>query len=206
MRTLSDNALTFLERGRASHAEANLRMIGELIERMGRITSQLKRFARKAPTQLQPVVAAEAINNALFLVGQRLRKDKVELTFDPQQAGARVLADANRLEQVLVNLFANALDAMAGATVRRLDVMVDTDGDMTVIRVRDTGTGLSEAVRARLFEPFFTTKEQGTGLGLGLAISDGIVREFSGALKAADRSGGGAEFSIYLRTYREGNP
>lgn len=206
LRTLSDNALTFLERGRTSHAEANLRMIGELIERMGRITSQLKRFARKAPTQLQPVVAAEAINNALFLVGQRLRKERVELTFDPQLASVRVLADANRLEQVLVNLFANALDAMADATVRRLEVKVDAEGDTTVIRVRDTGTGLSESVRARLFEPFFTTKEQGTGLGLGLAISDGIVREFSGSLRAADRSEGGAEFSIYLRTYREGNP
>lgn len=206
LRTLSDNALTFLERGRPSHAEANLRMIGELIERMGRITSQLKRFARKAPTQLQPVVAAEAINNALFLVGQRLRKERVELMFDPQLADARVLADANRLEQVLVNLFTNALDAMAITPVRRLEVTVEADGNTTVIRVRDTGMGLSEAVRARLFEPFFTTKEQGTGLGLGLAISEGIVREFSGSLKASGRPEGGAEFSIYLRTYREGNP
>ncbi len=206
LRTLSDNALTFLERGRAAHAEANLRMIGELIERMGSITSQLKRFARKAPTQLQPVVVAEAIDNALFLVGQRLRKERVELAFDAQQARTRVLADANRLEQVLVNLFANALDAMSGAEVRCLEVVVETDGDATVIRVRDTGTGLPDAVRARLFEPFFTTKEQGAGLGLGLAISDGIVREFGGALKAAGRPGGGAEFSIYLRTDREGNP
>jgi len=90
--------------------------------------------------------------------------------------------------------------------VRCLEVVVETDGDATVIRVRDTGTGLPDAVRARLFEPFFTTKEQGAGLGLGLAISDGIVREFGGALKAAGRPGGGAEFSIYLRTDREGNP
>jgi two-component system C4-dicarboxylate transport sensor histidine kinase DctB len=205
LRTLSDNALTFLERGRASNAEANLRMIGDLIERMGNITSQLKRFARKTPMQLQPVVTGEAIDNALFLVEQRLCKERVKLTFDRQHADARVLADANRLEQVLVNLFANALDAMGGASERHLEVMVEDDGYVTVIRVRDTGTGLPEAVRARLFEPFFTTKEQGAGLGLGLAISAGIVREFRGALKAADRSGGGAEFSIHLCTDREGN-
>ncbi|MGN6666071.1 MAG: sensor histidine kinase, partial [Trinickia sp.] len=147
----------------------------------------------------------EAIDNALFLVEQRLCKDRVKLTFDRQHADARVLADANRLEQVLVNLFANALDALGGASERHLEVMVEDDGYVTVIRVRDTGTGLPEAVRARLFEPFFTTKEQGAGLGLGLAISAGIVREFRGALKAADRSGGGAEFSIHLCTDREGN-
>lgn len=200
LRTLSDNALTFLQRGRTNDTEANLQMISELIERMGKITSQLKRFARKSPPQLQPVAVRTAISNALFLIELRLRKDNVELALDEWGDDIEVLADANRLEQVLVNLFTNALDAMAQSPVRRLAVSVRAGHDETVISVSDTGTGISESVRSRLFEPFFTTKEQGAGLGLGLAISAGIVREFGGTLKAANLPSGGAEFTIHLRT------
>ena len=207
LRTLSDNALLFLERGRQSEAENNLRIIAGLIERMGSITAQLRRFSHKGPAQLAPVDIERALANALFLVELRLRKEEVEVVRHVPDASSSnkllVLADANRLEQVLVNLFTNALDAMLDYPVRRLAITVRTDQSddaFAEIIVSDTGPGIPETVRARLFEPFFTTKPPGAGLGLGLAISAGIVREFGGTLKVEDRPGNeGASFALRLR-------
>jgi two-component system C4-dicarboxylate transport sensor histidine kinase DctB len=110
------------------------------------------------------------------------------------------LCDSNRLQQVLVNLFSNALDAMemAGSTPRELVVDAARDGDRVLISVTDSGPGIPEENRAQLFEPFFTTKPQGKGLGLGLAISEQIVREFGGRLRAESPPGGGARFIIDL--------
>ena len=109
-----------------------------------------------------------------------------------------VMADAHRLDQVLVNLFGNAIDAMANAPERRLAVTVAEQDGRVLIRVRDTGTGISEAASPHLFEPFFTTKQAGKGLGLGLVISAAIVGEFGGTLKAGNVPGGGAQFIIDL--------
>ncbi|MGN6086655.1 sensor histidine kinase [Trinickia sp.] len=212
LRTLSDNALLFLQRGRPEEAENNLRVIGGLIERMGKITAQLRRFSRKAPAELAPVAVERALANALFLVELRLRKENVEVVRhapEPPSAYSEwfVLADANRLEQVLVNLFANALDAMLESPVRQLSITMrtdDADDAFVDIVVADTGPGISDAVRARLFEPFFTTKPPGAGLGLGLAISAGIVRELGGTLKAdAPSPAGGASFTLRLRRATE---
>ena len=104
---------------------------------------------------------------------------------------------------MLVNLFANALDAMLDCPVRRLTITVradQSDDAFAEIIVSDTGPGIPETVRARLFEPFFTTKPPGAGLGLGLAISAGIVREFGGTLKVEDcAENEGASFSLRLR-------
>lgn len=208
LRTLSDNALLFLQRGRSDEAQNNLRVIGELIERMGKITAQLRRFSRKGPAELAPVSVERALANALFLVELRLRKEGVEVVRDvPDPSSAHpalfVLADANRLEQVLVNLFANALDAMLESAVRQLSITMradEADDAFVDIVVADTGPGIPAAVRARLFEPFFTTKPPGAGLGLGLAISAGIVRELGGTLKPDEPSPfGGASFTLRLR-------
>jgi two-component system C4-dicarboxylate transport sensor histidine kinase DctB len=207
LRTLSDNALLFLQRGRQAEAENNLHIIAGLIERMGSLTARLRRFSHKGPAQLTPVDVERALANALFLVELRVRKEEVEVVRHSPDASSsnalHVLADANRLEQVLVNLFANALDAMLGCPVRKLTIMVradESDDAFAEISVSDTGPGIPETVRTRLFEPFFTTKPPGAGLGLGLAISAGIVRELGGTLKvddAAEQSG--ASFTLRLR-------
>ena len=210
LRTLSDNALLFLQRGRPGEAESNLRVITGLIERMGTITAQLRRFSRKGPAELAPVDVERAMANALFLVELRLRKENVEVVRHIGNQGAnadlKVLADANRLEQVLVNLFANALDAMLDCPVRQLTIAVrvdETDDAFATITVSDTGAGIPEDARARLFEPFFTTKPPGAGLGLGLAISAGIVRELGGTLKIDDAAASaGASFTLRLRRAR----
>jgi two-component system C4-dicarboxylate transport sensor histidine kinase DctB len=87
---------------------------------------------------------------------------------------------------------------MAGSTPRQLAVDVERVDDRVLIAVTDSGPGIPDEIRTQLFEPFFTTKPQGKGLGLGLAISEQIVREFGGRLRADAAPGGGARFTIEL--------
>jgi two-component system C4-dicarboxylate transport sensor histidine kinase DctB len=184
-----------------------------MVERMGRITAQLKKFARKTPVQSLPTPVGAVIADALFLLDSRIRNEGVALTLDLPEPSPLALCEGNRLEQVLVNLLSNALDAMKDAPVRRLDIVVGTQARWVSIAVGDTGCGIDDAVMPRLFEPFFTTKEQGVGLGLGLAISAGIVRDFGGTLHAANRGAAygepahagmpGACFTIQLPAARE---
>jgi len=104
---------------------------------------------------------------------------------------------------VLINLIGNALDAMKGAAVKHLWIRCTAEHDHIVIHIRDSGSGLDEEIQQHLFEPFFTTKEPGVGLGLGLAISAGITREFGGTLHGSNHPEGGAVFAIELPAAQE---
>lgn len=196
--TLSDNSVKLMELERAEEVRENLRMMGQLAERMGRIVGQLKAFARKGPVALEPVAVGDAIANALLLVEPRQRECRVEIGLEQPAEPVRVLADSVRLEQVLVNLLRNAIEAMEGVADRRLAIRVAHGRGRVRIAVRDRGPGIAEEVLPHLFAPFYTTKPAGKGLGLGLAISLAIVRSFGGELTAANAPGGGAEFILDL--------
>jgi two-component system C4-dicarboxylate transport sensor histidine kinase DctB len=201
LRTLSDNACVLLEQDRLSDVRGNLQRVAHLVDRLGRLTSQLKAFAHKTGSQRVPVNLQQVIANAQFLVSQRLRDNGVELMVQVQPAGLAALADEARLEQVLVNLLGNAIDAMLASPLRRLRVAasaVDTDPDHCLIRVSDTGHGVRADILPHLFEPFVTSKAAGAGLGLGLMISAHIVRDFAGSLRVCPSDGVGACFEIEL--------
>jgi two-component system C4-dicarboxylate transport sensor histidine kinase DctB len=201
LRTMADNAKVLIERDRLDEAKTNLATISQLVGRMGLITGQLRQFARKADASLRPVPVAAAITAALFLVERRVERERVNFRMSMRSQDVYALCDSNRLEQVLVNLFNNALDAMAGSETRELTVGVERTDERVMIGVADTGPGIPEDIRAHLFEPFFTTKPQGQGLGLGLAISEQIVREFGGMLRVEAGGAGanaGAKFIIEL--------
>lgn len=198
LRTLSGNARKFLARGDQSSVDGNLARIAELVDRMGRLTGQLKSFARKSTGRPQAVPLRRAIDNALFLLEQRLQRSGIVACLNLPQQELRAWCDANRLEQVLVNLAGNALDAMEGQPAPALEIEALRQGERILVRVRDHGPGLSDEARAHLFEPFFTTKEAGSGLGLGLAISAGIVADSGGSLSGDNHPEGGAVFTIDL--------
>lgn len=201
--TLNDNAAEYLRRGATDKAARNLELVAEMVGRMDRIITPLRSFARKAPAQAAEVMLAEAVQAALRLVDHRLQQQGVEV-LDRVPSAARVCCDRARLEQVLINLFGNAADAMTGCATRRLVIEVEGPCDRPrALLVRDTGRGLDEQARARLFEPFFSTKPPGEGLGLGLAISRDIVRESGGTLSAGNNQGGGAWFRIGLPPHKE---
>ncbi|MFD1623173.1 sensor histidine kinase [Azospirillum griseum] len=201
IRTFAASTRILAERGEHALVQSNLAMIGDLAERMAVISGHLKDFARKGPARVEAVPVARAMERALALLAPRLRDEGVALdTRIPPDA--RVRGDAVRLEQVFVNLLRNAADAMADAADRSLSLSaepVTEDGAAAwEIRIRDRGTGIADADRGRLFDPFFTTKEVGQGLGLGLSLSYGIVRDFGGSLRAENNADGGACFIIRL--------
>ncbi|WP_354685635.1 ATP-binding protein [Cupriavidus necator] len=200
LRTFSDNTRVLLERGQLAAAEGNLTAIADLTERMGKITSQLKLFAGKARPVRRPVVLRAAVDHVLALLAPRLATVTISVTGLDDMPGLAVRADELKLEQVLLNLLGNALDAIATAAPPqgRIDLNVLADEHAVTIVVRDNGTGIAPEALPRLFEPFFTTKETGQGLGLGLAISSSIVREFGGQLGVANVPGGGAQFTLVL--------
>ena len=192
LRALSRNSLLLLEQGRNATVAENLRAIDAMVERMTRITRQLKSFARKAETVQAPVSLAAAVNGARQLLEHRLQAEQVTLGVDVSEA-LRVRCEPNRLEQVLVNLLTNAMDAMQDASVRQLRISATREGKGSAariwVRISDTGKGMTAASLQRLFEPFFTTKPAGQGLGLGLVISSKIIHEFGGTLRAVPAIG-----------------
>ncbi len=200
LQTLSENTITLLDRSMHDDAKSNLRMIAHTAARMGEITGQLKKFARRADVELDPVQVNAVISDALFLLKQGVRGRDIRLETHLPQAGVWALCNANRLEQVIVNLVSNAVDAVEHVAQPAIEVRLYQDEGSVCIEVHDNGPGLDDAVARHLFEPFFTTKEQGAGLGLGLAISNDIVRRFGGVLRA-ERSTllGGALFLVQLQ-------
>jgi len=196
---LAKNTSMLLTAGRMADAHENLNAISEVTERMGSITAQLKSFARKSNGVHQPVSLLSAVLYMQRLLEHRFRAEQVRLDVNiPAQLW--VCGDLNRLEQVLVNLATNALDAMQDQAVKVLTITSSPEGGQRVrVRVEDTGAGLSDDLMARLFEPFFTTKASGEGLGLGLVISSHIVREFGGTLRVHKGQQGLAfEFDLEL--------
>lgn len=196
LRTIADNAAVFLARDDTVSAQENLRTIGELCGRMGGIVGELKAFARKEPARLQATPLAQVISSVHMLIephrrasGTRIETDAMALT---------VMADPIRLEQVLVNLVRNGIDAMEAQAHRRLDIRLAASPTQVTLSIRDYGPGLSPQVQAHLFEPFFTTKPSGKGLGLGLALSQAIVREMGASLSAANVEPG-AQFDLTLQ-------
>ena len=199
IRTLSANAVEFMHRGDLATAEKNLGIVGQLAEQAGGIITPLKTFARKSPAVSAAVDVAQAVDSALFLFEQRLRKQQVSVDRQIEANVWIAWCDQNRLQQVLVNLIGNAIDAMAERPERRLSFAVEARADgQLALAVSDTGSGFGTKALEHLFEPFFTTKPPGEGLGLGLTISRDILRDFGGDLLAEPAPGGGARFVVLL--------
>ena len=199
IRSLADNTQVFLDRGQNDGARANLTFISDLVDRMSGITNQLKIFARKRPAQLAAVPLVQTIAESLFLLDERIRRLQADVQRLSLDREIYVRADRDRLGQVLVNILSNALDAMTGHAHPRIEISLIETGEGIDVSIRDTGPGLDPKILPRLFEPFFTTKLAGSGLGLGLAISERIMRDFGGAMRAENADGGGAVFILQLK-------
>ncbi|WP_374427422.1 ATP-binding protein [Ideonella dechloratans] len=198
IRTLSGNAVAFMQRGQLDAVSGNLAIMARLAEQMGAIIEPLKGFARKSKAQPQAARLATAVHNALFLYHQRIRNEQVTVHDATADSPLAAWCDPNRLEQVLINLIGNGLDAMREQPQRALWIDAAAQDGRVAVRVRDQGPGLDPALRDRVFEPFFSTKSAGGGLGLGLAISRDIAREAGGELEADNHPDGGACFTLWL--------
>ncbi|RWM04160.1 MAG: sensor histidine kinase [Mesorhizobium sp.] len=195
IRAYADNARVFLEREQSASAEENLGAIAALTDRIGAITEELKAFARKGRTAAEPVELRSVIEGAVVLLRSRFagRLDALAITLPP--SALKVMGNRLRLEQVLINLFQNALEALEGRDGARVEVSAAETGEDVALVVSDNGPGIPPAMLKLLFTPFNTSKEK--GLGLGLVISKDIVADYGGRIEVSS-SDQGTRFTIHL--------
>lgn len=204
LRSYSQNALSYQKRGQEDKTKHNLELIITLVDRLADIVSQFKHFSKKSSGIATPVYLQESINAALGIVKHQAQNESVQLQVDLPQCKIFILGDDIRLEQVLINLFNNAIQAMTNEKDKRLDVSVTLVDTKVVIAIKDTGPGILASNLDKIFEPFFTTKER-IGLGLGLSISQRIIELMQGLLVVENHDDGGAEFKIVLPLYETSN-
>ncbi len=195
MKTYLAGARLLLQRRRNEEALSSFQRIDDLIGRMGAITRQLKSYARKGEEAFEPLDVREAVSGALSMMEPQLKSRRVAISRTMPAEPVMVLADRLRLEQVFINLFRNAIDATKTSPEPQIELILSA-GATATLSVRDNGHGIADL--DSLFEPFYTTKQPGDGVGLGLAISSGIVADFGGRLTARNAPEGGAVFEVQL--------
>ncbi len=181
------------------------------VDRASKIINHLREFGRKSDVKKEEVDVNGALRRSLEIFSQQLKLREIEVIEDLQETLPPVLADANRLEQVLINLLLNARDAIE----EKQDKLGRKDIEKTirlksfsingkvVIEVRDTGMGIPASVLEKIFEPFFTTKKVGKGTGLGLSISYGIVQDYDGTIRVETRENEGTAFIVEFPVHAE---
>ena len=197
-KSYADNAATFLDRGRMDDARDNITRISSLVDRMASIAKHLRNFARKPNEQMSVVPVATIISDAIELLDRRIKQAKASVSVNLPDDELWVDGGQVRLQQVLVNLINNGLDAMEITDSPKIEITAVRQSDYVVLTVRDFGSGIDDAAASQIFDPFFTTKGVGKGLGLGLSISYNIIKDFGGELSATNHPQGGAVFSIKL--------
>ncbi len=195
MKTYLAGARLLLLRKRPDEALSSFQRIDDLIERMGAITRQLKSYARKGADAFEAVDTRAAVSSALAMMEPQLKTRSINITRTLPNHPVVILGDRLRLEQVIINLLRNALDATKGVSEPTIDILLAA-GETVRLTVRDNGPGIDDL--DALFEPFYTTKQAGDGVGLGLAISSGIVNDLGGRLTARNAASGGAVFEVQL--------
>jgi two-component system C4-dicarboxylate transport sensor histidine kinase DctB len=201
MKTYLAGARLLLGRNRPEEALASFGRIDDLIERMGAITRQLKSYARKGGDTFSPVNMGDALTSSLSMMEPQLRQRHVQITRILPEEPVTVMGDRMRIEQVMVNLLRNALDATKSVENPEVEIIL-AKGETATLSVRDNGEGIKDF--DELFEPFYTTKLPGDGVGLGLAISSGIVNDLGGRLTARSGQNGGAVFEMQLPILEDG--
>ncbi|MBB4291224.1 two-component system C4-dicarboxylate transport sensor histidine kinase DctB [Rhizobium leguminosarum] len=197
IRAYADNARTFLDRGQTAPAGENLESIAALTERIGSITEELKTFARKGRGNAEPTGLKDVIEGAVMLLRSRFAGRMDTLAIDLPPAELQVMGNRIRLEQVLINLLQNALEAVAPkAEEGHVEIRTSADAGIVTVMVADNGPGISPEIRKGLFTPFNTSKE--SGLGLGLVISKDIVGDYGGRMEV-ESDDSGTRFMVHLR-------
>jgi len=194
------NALDLIELGAADKGQIvrELRQAMQQVSKATQIISHLRTFGRAAPVSREPISLRPVIERALSLVQEQLRLHEIEVTLDLGPEEPVVVGNPIQLEQVFINLLANARDAVADSLRKAIRISASVGSAAVEIAFVDTGHGIPSGLERRIFDPFFTTKEVGKGTGLGLSITYGIVKEHGGTISVASTPGEGATFLIHL--------
>ncbi|WP_232513321.1 ATP-binding protein [Zobellella denitrificans] len=197
LRNQSVNTLLLAQRGHADQVEQSLQTMGRLVDRIARLTSQLKLFAATRRKTRGRARLDEALDNVLSWLGPRVEEQGVRL--HRPAPGVVLPMELHALEQVLANLIGNGLDALADTA----DAAITLDADDRRLHLWDNGPGIAPELLDKVTEPFFSTKQAGQGLGLGLAIVRDLVEASDGRLAIAARPEGGACFTLSWREHEQ---
>jgi C4-dicarboxylate-specific signal transduction histidine kinase len=192
------NAIDRIELGMADK-ELVLRELHNTLQQVRKATeiiSHLRTFGRAAAVSREPVNLNEVIERAVALMQAQLRLRQIAVQLDLSPHSPTVIGNAIQLEQVFINLLANARDAVADAPRKLISISCAVDAGQACVTVRDTGPGIPEGLEQRIFDPFFTTKDVGTGTGLGLSITYSIIKEHHGTISVTNSPDAGAEFLL----------
>lgn len=203
IQTFVSSARLFVKRRNYMELASNLDSISSMADRMASITGQLKDFARRSSGQKEVVHIQEAIRNAFKLSETRLRHAQVSVEMDLVDDDLTAIGNEIRLEQVIINLVNNAIDAIETVKTKELTCELRREGDSAVMVISDSGCGFDRKSLSRVFEPFFTTKQVATRLGLGLSISYAIIEQMGGTIEARKNAKGGASFEVRLPLLRK---
>ena len=173
------------------------------VDRAAEIINTLRSFGRKAELVMERVDINKPIQAVFSLVGRQFELDNIRMELDLGQGIRPIMAHDNRLQQVFFNLVANARDAISEKMQRlpsrpagRILIRTYQEGGQVVAAVEDDGIGISDAVRDKIFEPFFSTKDSSIDMGLGLAITYGIVKDYGGDIQLTSEEGVGTTFKL----------
>ena len=195
MRTYLAGAKLLVARNRLEEAKSSFQRIDDLIARMTVITKQLKSYARKSSESAVEIDLRVCVASSMAMMAPQLGKETVRIVQNLPDGKVCTLGDNIRVEQIIINLLRNALDALKDIPEPRIEITLEA-GDTARLSVRDNGPGFEDP--EALFEPFYTTKAPGEGVGLGLAISAGIATEMGGRLMAQNATPLGAIFTLEL--------
>jgi histidine kinase len=174
------------------------------VDRATRIINHMRQFGRKSDVKLGEIQINDVLERSFEIFSQQLMVRGIEVGWEIEENLPPIMADADRLEQIFINLLINARDAIeerwesqsARKGDKKITLKSRSEGDFVVVEVLDTGGGISDSIIDKVFEPFFTTKNVGKGTGLGLSISYGIIQDCSGSIQAVAGRSGGACFRI----------
>jgi C4-dicarboxylate-specific signal transduction histidine kinase len=178
--------------------------ISRQVDRATQIIDRLRDFGRKSDMSKKTVNLNDAIRSVMAIMGRQLKLQNIEVDIGLTEHLPNIQAHTNRLEQVVFNLITNARDALTqkaeaeegDSADRWIRIRTACENGRVVLSVADNGTGIPQDVQHRIFESFFTTKEMGEGMGLGLAISMGIVEDYGGKIDVQSKAGGGTRFRL----------
>ncbi|WP_027721295.1 PAS domain S-box protein [Maridesulfovibrio zosterae] len=178
--------------------------INSHVDRASKIITHMREFGRKSDLKTMPVQINDVLRRGFEFFSRQLRVRNITVEWDLNSHVPIIMADSNRLEQVVINLLINARDAIEEhwsnkvplADDKKIYISTTYTDENVIIDICDTGPGIPEQIKGRLFEPFFTTKDVGKGTGLGLSISYGIIKDYNGNISASSRKGLGACFTI----------
>ncbi len=209
----ADFFLKMLRRGQVIADEDLKTMANDIVANVDRAAGVIKHvrdFARQSELVRSKVKINDPIKDVFKVLGHQLKVHDIDVALDLYPDIPDITAEHNRLEQVFINLVSNAIDAMdekssqpgSQNSPKRLSIKSFVENDQVMVHVTDTGTGMSEEVKNKIFEPFFTTKKVGKGTGLGVSISYGIVKDYSGRIEIDSEIGNGTTFKLIFPAVR----